>query len=1097
MDFDTRYRGLNDKQRRAVDTIDGPLMVIAGPGTGKTELLGMRVANILKKTDTLPENILCLTYTDSGVTAMRRRLSGIIGSAAYKVAIHTFHSFSTEVINHNRSFFYNGASFRPADELNRYEIIQDILKEQPPGNLLAGQMNGSYTHLRDILSVISELKGSGLTGSELLAVLDANDEVLEAASKLIIPVFANGIKKTTTDALVPLPPQIMKLEKPLETAGVSALADVLAGSLTAAVSEAQVDNSTKPITAWKNTWLKKNEKGELIFKASERQAKLRAVSTIYDQFTARMQEAGLFDFDDMIVNVVHGLEIMPELRFNIQEKYLYIMVDEFQDTNLAQMRILLSLINNDVNEGNPNIMVVGDDDQAIYGFQGATVGNIHSFLEQFPDAPRIVLTDNYRSTEDILSHSRSVITQGQERLERLLPGIDKTLVAHRPPANTEVKLFELASAAKERQFIVEAIDDAIKSGASPGSIAVLARRHHELVKLLPYFTNAGIAVNYERRDNVLELESIQLMIMMARLLLAMLDGQLDRANSMLPELLAHPSFGIKPLTMWQLSVRAQQERKTWLELMPTTPELARLHAWLIEQSQAAAHMPLERMCDRIIGVPNTLEESAYTSPLFSYFFAPNKLENDPSLYLVHLNGLIALRARLREFYPDTTPTLRTFIDFLRLQKESGGTITSIQPASARAETAVTLMTAHKSKGLEFDTVYITGAVDSAWGEKARSKSRLISYPENLPLQPPGERVDDRLRLFYVAMTRARQELTISYAMQDDLGKEQLRASFLHGEQWQAETPHVRAEGLSEEQAAQLEWYQPLIRPITPSMRELLAPKLDNYKLNATHLSDFLDLSRGGPEAFIINDLLKFPQAASPAGAYGSAIHAALQRAHAHAAATGQQKPHEDILKDFETALKEQYLPPHEFEHFLQRGSLSLGAFLAGGHGRFLPNQKTELNFGGQGVMVGDAHLTGILDVVEINDKSLIITDYKTGKPTHAWQGKTDYEKIKLHRYRTQLLFYNLLISESRDFSKYTVDTSVIQFVEPSRSEEIISLEASFTKEECEHAKKLIQAVWRHIITLDMPDTSGFEPNYKGILAFEQSLIDNTNEFRYK
>ena len=105
-----------------------------------------------------------------------------------------------------------------------------------------------------------------------------------------------------------------------------------------------------------------------------------------------------------------------------------------------------------------------------------------------------------------------------------------------------------------------------------------------------------------------------------------------------------------------------------------------------------------------------------------------------------------------------------------------------------------------------------------------------------------------------------------------------------------------------QETVELRWYQPLVHPLTPSMRELLQPRLENYKLNATHLSNFLDLSRGGPESFIISDLLKFPQAPTPAGAYGSAVHTALQRAHAHTLATGEQKPHEDILKDFENNL---------------------------------------------------------------------------------------------------------------------------------------------------------------------------------------------------
>src|SRR6185437_3743672 len=126
MNFTERYNNLNVAQKRAVDTIDGPVMVIAGPGTGKTELLSMRTANILRQTDTLPSSILCLTFTESGAAAMRERLLGIIGIDAYKVAIHTIHSFGTEIINQNSEFFYNGAHFRPADELSSYELLNEL-----------------------------------------------------------------------------------------------------------------------------------------------------------------------------------------------------------------------------------------------------------------------------------------------------------------------------------------------------------------------------------------------------------------------------------------------------------------------------------------------------------------------------------------------------------------------------------------------------------------------------------------------------------------------------------------------------------------------------------------------------------------------------------------------------------------------------------------------------------------------------------------------------------------------------------------------------------------------------------------------------------
>src|SRR5665811_153863 len=175
MDFVKRYEKLNKAQKQAVDTIDGPVMVVAGPGTGKTELLSVRVANILQKTDTLPENILCLTFTDSGANAMRQRLTEIIGKNAYKVSIHTFHSFGSEVINQNGQYFYQGAHFRAADSLSSYEIIRSIFDELPHNNPLSSKMNDEYTHLSDSLTTISELKKSGLTSDELLKILDEND----------------------------------------------------------------------------------------------------------------------------------------------------------------------------------------------------------------------------------------------------------------------------------------------------------------------------------------------------------------------------------------------------------------------------------------------------------------------------------------------------------------------------------------------------------------------------------------------------------------------------------------------------------------------------------------------------------------------------------------------------------------------------------------------------------------------------------------------------------------------------------------------------------------------------------------------------------
>lgn len=1095
MDFKTRLSNLNAAQQQAVTHIDGPVMVIAGPGTGKTELLSMRAANILLSTDILPENILCLTFTESGASAMRERLVQIIGVDAYKVAIHTFHSFGSEVINQNGEFFYHGAHFRPADELSCYELLHRILDELDYSSPLTSKMNGEYTHLRDILTTISELKKSGLTSDELLNVLDANDHVISKIEPKLADIFNDRITKTTAQKLAPLIKEIAKSGGETTIPGITALSLVMADSLQATITEAEESNSTKPITAWRNAWCKKDEKGKFILKAKERSGKLRAVSYVYYQYLLKMQEAELYDFDDMILRVVHAMEVFPELRFNLQEKYHYIMVDEFQDTNLAQMRILYNLTNNEVSAGKPNILVVGDDDQAIYSFQGADVGNIHGFLTLLPATKLITLTDNYRSTATILSHARSVITQGSNRLEERIADINKTLTAHHTSKKSEVAVIKHATAEDERQWVADSVAALVQSGTPASSIVVLARRHAEITKLLPYFASVSVAINYERHDNVLELEVIKCIEHMAKLLVALFEKRHTDAEALLPQLLAHPAFAISPIAIWQLSLRAHQNRQTWMELLAVTPDFMPLHEWLVTQAQALGHMPLERMLDEIMGTPkkntktDTQTNLAFVSPFFTYFFSADNLQTEPDTYLTYLEALRTIRTKLREYQPNDTPTLQTFLAFIEMHRQLGSTITSIRPQSERFDNGVQLMTAHKAKGLEFEHVYIITTLDTVWGEHARHYNRLINYPENLPLAPSGENVNERLRLFFVAMTRARSHLTLSYSAHDDSGKAVLPASFITGPEWHLaeHRPQKAAENLI--QTAETAWYEPLLTPTQPDMYRLLEPALARYKLSSTHLTTFLDVSRGGPQWFLMHNLLRFPQAMSPSAGYGLAIHATLQRAHAHLNATGKHRPHEDILHDYEEHLKAQRLPEQDFITYLQKGSDVLTVYLNERHKSFTQGQKTELNFAHQSVMLGKAHLTGSLDLVDITDNAITVTDYKTGRALYSWTGKTDYEKIKLHKYKQQLMFYYLLIRNSRDYHTYTINKAVLEFVESTPYGDLITLEAQFSGDDLNQFSQLVEAVWEHITTLNLPSTEHYEPTYKGILAFEHDLLE--------
>lgn len=1091
--FQSRYKNLNAEQRQAVDTIDGPLIVIAGPGTGKTELLSMRAANILRQTDTLPENILCLTFTDSGATAMRSRLADIIGPDAYKVAIQTFHSFGTDIINQNSQFFYHGADFKPADELSSYEILTEIFDGLDYTNPLASKMNGVYTHLQSSLTAIGHLKKAGLSSDELLAVINANESVLDSVEKELGNIFANRMSTTMLTLLAPLAEKVAALPLAQLPSAVDPISTSLALSMARAFDEAVASNKTTPLTAWRNEWLEKDSRGTFVFKDRKRHAKLRAIAHVYFAYLNHMEQDGLYDYDDMILNVVHGMELHPDLKFNLQERYHYIMVDEFQDTNLAQMRILFNLTDNPVGDA-PNIMVVGDDDQAVYSFQGADVNNIHRFRAQYPGYNTVTLIHNYRSAAPILAAAHDVIVQADGRLETTMD-ISKQLVALADGADANVTLSSLPTRADECAWLAERIAHDIEQGTPPEQIAVITRRHAELIELLPYLHHHGISVNYERHDNVLDLEPIQLLELLSAAVVALSESRHELADSILPELISHPMFGYSAESIWRLSVAAHRNHLSWYETMMVTPEFKPLAEWLIARSVAVPHEMLEEFIDILIGVPtaNEAETTAYSSPYYEWFFGKKALDETPDAYLTMLEALRTIRTKLREYHPNDTPRIADFLEFIAMHRELGSTITSLRANSTQLDGAINLMTAHKSKGLEFDMVYVVNSVDSMWGERVRGRSPLISYPANLSISPNADSYDERLRLYYVAMTRAKRQLHLSFSTMATNGKESLRASFLTGTTLEAReiTPHQTLAHLTEQ--AELTWHDRVTDVPADTMQQLLAPTLERYKLSATHLNAFLDITRGGPLGFLMNNLLRFPQAKSANASYGTAIHATLQRAHTHLAATGERRPVEDVLGDFIQALHDQHLDAEDFQTYKKRGTDSLTKFLSHAYASFTPKQKTELSFANQNVTIGDARLTGNMDLVDITDGRITITDYKTGKPSAEWRGKSEFEKIKLHKYRQQLMFYQLLAEHSRDYHNYEFDRGILQFVEPDTRGDIHALEETFSREDLDQFALLIQAVWRAIITLDFPDTSEFEPNYKGILAFEQFIVDNYSE----
>lgn len=1074
MDFDTRFDNLNDNQKAAVKQIFGPLLVIAGPGTGKTELLSMRAAQILRQTDILPSNILCLTFTDSGAANMRERLRQIIGADAYKVAIHTFHSFGTEIIGQNREYFFRGSEARPIDELTQYQLLSSLFENLDWNSPIATKNHDEFVYLADVRRMISEFKQSGLTPSELRTIHQDNQRVMSDLSEDIREVFAAKISKQTIEKFAPIAEKASQLSATKLPVGISSYTGTIALSVAHAAQEAIEQDSTKPITAWKNNWCKKDANGDFWLKDSLQADKFAASIDIYELYIEALDQQNLFDYDDMILEVLQTCDKHPDLAANLREQYQYIMVDEFQDTNLAQLRLLFAI----TGKGNDaNVMAVGDDDQAIFSFQGADIGNIQRFREQYDDPKIIVLTDNYRSDEQILKLSRNIITQGTDRLENSIADLSKELSAHANKPDADVTIREYDTLSEERFGLAERISQMINNGTKPEDIAVIARRHNELINLLTYLTEQNIRVNYERHDDILEQDIIRLLELLARVVVALSKGEHATVNTLMPELVAHPAFGFSPKNIWNVSLSAYKKRILWLEAMQADSAFAEFADWLIERASLVSTEALESQLD------------AFIEKIHPYFFGENNIDKNPDAYLTAIDSLRTLRDKLREHYQTKTPDLTDMLNFIDLHRTMNARITTTRRSAENQTGAINLMSAHKAKGLEFPHVFVIGAIDGAWGERVRGKSRLIRYPANLPLEPTGATYDERLRLFFVAVTRAKNTLEISFARSGDNGKETLIASFL-SDQTPEKITNTDIKTLS--QIAEIDWRAPLVEPITSDMRSLLTPTLEQYKLSATHLNNFLDVSSGGPHKFLLNNLLRFPQAKSASATYGTAIHSSLQFAHNSVRVDGELPETAEIIDYFVTSLQKGQLPESEFAEYSERGKAALEAFLEMKSGEFVASQLTEFDFSSQGVVINEAKLTGKLDLADIDKqaKTIFVTDYKTGKPSHSWKGASEYEKIKLHKYRQQLMFYQLLAENSRDFSSYSFTGGRLQFVEPEqRSGEILSLEDSFSSEELAEFRELIGIVWQKIINLDLPDTSEYEPTLKGVLKFEQDLLD--------
>jgi len=1102
--FEDAYRQLNAAQKQAVDAIDGPVLVVAGPGTGKTQLLSARVAQILKQTDTLPQNILCLTFTESGAQNMRDRLTRFIGPDAYDVQIGTYHAFGGELIRRYPEYFTGLRLENPVDELGKRQILSDIVDNLSYSNPLKQTRH----HLGDLMGTVSEIKRGLLTTEKLKAIAEANlatisvvspriGDILGKIARLPSKLSASEPLFSAIKAVVDTTPTPKQATAPFESLG-----ELASRELDAALAEAAGIGKSTPLTKWKNDWLTKDADNRFVLAGELEARRMLAMAEVLEAYQAALTAQGLYDFDDMILQAIDVLERTPELKYSLQERYQYLLLDEFQDTNAAQLRLVALLTDNPANEGRPNVLAVGDDDQAIYAFQGAQYSNMRDFAELYRGVMVVNLSENYRSPAAIVETARRVSEQITERLEQQFPELNKTLVAVKD-SQPVIERREFLSDIAQHAWIAKRIHQLIADKVPADEIAILAPKHRFLEPLVPYLRELEVPVRYEKRENILEAPVVRQLITMAKLVLALERRDDAAANALWPTVLSYDFWNLPTADIWKLSWQAADTRVAWSRLLLDHDAFREPALLFLTLADQAATETLETMLDRLIGndVVN-VDLAAGTlvrSPLRDFYLAHEDITSD--LLYSTLTELTVLRAKLREHQSgrNQTLSLADLLSFVAAYEAADERMVNTSPYADAAE-SVQLLTVFKAKGLEFRHVFLVACQDEVWGSTSRGQSNKLTLPANLaPIRHAGSTDDERLRLLFVAITRAKQGLYLTSYRRTYAGQATRRLKyFVEIEQpdgsFEIEIvpePYrrIRSDDTQPPALTELErnWQQRHLLP-NHELKQILCDRLKYYQLSPTHLTTFLDLEHAGPQSFYLHTLLRFPAAPSANGVFGTAIHESLEWLQLRLNQTKQLPALAKVQTYFEERLERQRLSAAQTALEIERGRAALEAYLKQRATSFKPGDFAEHNFRNEGVFVDDMHLGGKIDKLEIDQaaRTITVVDYKTGRASNRWANEA-----KLRRYRLQLYCYKLLIEGSHSFANYTVDAGRIEFIEPDAAGRVQTLDLKFTADELATTKRLLRAFWQHVQNLDIPDTSSYPGTLSGMTKFEADLLDGT------
>jgi len=971
-EFNKSLAMLNKEQRKAVETIEGPVMVIAGPGTGKTQILTLRIANILKQTDTEPSSILALTFTEAGVAAMRKRLVSMIGSDGYRVGIYTFHGFCNTMIQRFPEDFPRLISSEQITDIDQILLMREIIERNDALQILR-PFHDNFAYAKKSLNAIDDLKSEYVEPEDFKRRVEESKKLFLAQDDLYNEKGAYKGKMKTVH---------QKTQKSIE---------------------------------------KNKELGEL-----------------YEAYEHELRERKLYDYNDMISVAVRRLDEDRDVLQRLQEEYHYVLADEHQDANASQNRLLELLV--DFHD-DPNLFIVGDEKQAIYRFQGASLENFLYFKNKYPKAEVVELKHSYRSGQKILDAAHSVINSSDDDIERVAlesrAAIEKEAVQIRAFGSDEV----------EALWVAKDIERLIGEGVAPDEIAVLYRTNADAGYIARALERERIQYSVESNRDILDDTSIAQFITLLRTVA-------DFGNKELVSQVLHVRFlGFEPIDIFKILKYSARNRIPVYDCIFSEAKLKeigvgnpkqfsvfakRLSKW----AQAGNNDPVTDVFNMI------LDESGFLTTALNSTRSVEMLEK-----LHSLARTVEELARGNRTYK-----LSDLIAHLDLMDEYN--ISIKQSAGIQhARRGVRLMTAHKSKGLEFDYVYIVGAWDTHWG----NKRKMSDFTLPIHALTEQDNADER-RLFYVALTRARIRVSVSYGTTSQSGSARLPSQFI--EEMNPEYIEMVDEQAFEQSLSPEVFLQakPEMQSLSVADREYLRELFVEQGLSVTALNNYLAC----PWQYFYSNLVRIPKIPTKYMTLGTAVDRALK---AFFIAYEHGEPDKNFLLDaYQEALEQTSLSGNAFTEMYEQGHDALSGWFDTYNGSWrketLSAYKVDLTIPLSLEELPQIRVRGELDKVEIYNDGIAVVDYKTGKPKSRNHIMGGTKAVGSGNYFRQLVFYRMLIDAQ---GKYKMKHGVVDFIQPKDNGSYVREDFVITQNDVEALIKEIEQMSREVLSLSFWD----------------------------